>query len=109
MSSCLPGFIVFQSFIASLPESEPCHECDQKFPARSISPSLAAGFVRFVSAPASPAPLAVFRIGVAAVLLFQALSLTQNLLDLYGARGVVQWQVMDSTVEDFMPRLSWVD
>src|SRR5258707_5930387 len=69
---------------------------------------LAAGFVRFVSAPASPAPLAVFRIGVAAVLLFQALSLTQNLLDLYGARGVVQWQVMDSTVEGFMPRLSWV-
>ena len=69
---------------------------------------LAARFVRFVSAPASPAPLAVFRIGVAAVLLFQALSLTQNLLDLYGARGVVQWQVMDSTVQDFMPRLSWV-
>ena len=42
------------------------------------------------------------------VLLFQALSLTQNLLDLYGARGVVQWEVMDSTVHSFMPRLSWV-
>src|SRR5260221_10168755 len=69
---------------------------------------LAAGFVRFVSAAASPAPLAVFRIGVAGVLLFQALSLTQNLLDLYGARGVVQWEVMDSTVHSFMPRLSWV-
>src|SRR5260221_10754299 len=66
---------------------------------------LAAGFVRFVSAPASPAPLAIFRIGVAAVLLFQALSLTQNLLDLYGARGVVQWQVMDSPVQELMPRL----
>ena len=68
---------------------------------------LATAFVKFVSAPASPAPLAVFRIGVAAVLLFEALSLTQNLLDLYGSRGVVQWQVMDSTVESFMPRLSW--
>ncbi len=76
-------------------------------PARSLSGRLLDGFVRFVSAPASPAPLAVFRIGVASVLLFQALSLTQNLLDLYGARGVVQWQVMDPTVQDFVPRLSW--
>lgn len=74
-----------------------------KFPRRLLD-----GFVRFVSAPASPAPLAVFRIGVASVLLFQALSLTQNLLDLYGARGVVQWEVMDPTVNNFVPRLSWV-
>jgi hypothetical protein len=73
----------------------------------SLFGRLTTGFVQFVSAPASPAPLSVFRIGVAAVLLFEALSLSQNLLDLYGNRGIVQWQVMDSTVESFMPRLRW--
>ena len=69
---------------------------------------VASGFVRFVSEPASPTPLAVFRIGVSAVLLFQALSLAHNLLDLYGSRGIVQWQVMDPTLHEWVPRLSWL-
>jgi hypothetical protein len=77
-------------------------------PAVSLPRRIAAGFVRFVAAPASPAPLAVFRIGVASVLLFQALSLSQDLLDLYGSRGVVQWQVMDPTLHEFVPRMSWL-
>ena len=64
--------------------------------------------VRFIAAPASPVPLAAFRIGVTSVLLFQALSLTHNLLDLYGSRGIVQWQVMDSTVDPFLPRMQWL-
>jgi hypothetical protein len=74
----------------------------------SLARRMAAGFVRFVSAPASPAPLAVFRIGLASVLLFQALSIAQNLLDLYGSRGIVQWQVMDPTLHEFVPRLGWL-
>jgi hypothetical protein len=62
----------------------------------------------FFVAPASPAPLAAFRIGVATVLLLQALTLSRNLLDLYGNRGIVQWQVMDGTVDPIVPRLHWV-
>jgi hypothetical protein len=77
-------------------------------PAVSLPQRIVNGFVRFVATPASPAPLAVFRIGVASVLLFLALSVAQNLLDLYGSRGIVQWEVMDGTIHEFLPRLSWV-
>lgn len=77
-------------------------------PVASLPQRFINGFVRFVATPASPAPLAVFRIGVASVLLFLALSVAQNLLDLYGSRGIVQWQVMDGTIHEFLPRLSWL-
>ncbi len=66
-----------------------------------------AAIANFISAPASAAPLAVFRMGVAAVLLFQAVSIAPNLLDLYGRRGIVQWQVMEPTVSGFAPRIWW--
>ncbi len=62
----------------------------------------------FFFAPASAAPLAAFRIGVALVLLLQALALSRNLLDLYGSRGIVQWQVMDHVIHPVVPRLQWV-
>lgn len=63
---------------------------------------------RFFAAPASPAPLGVLRIGVAAILLAQALALSGNMLDLYGPRGIVQWPLTDSLALPFVPRVGWV-
>jgi hypothetical protein len=54
---------------------------------------LGRGTVDFVSRPASPRPLAVLRIGLAAVLLAQAFALAGNLQDLFGEYGIVQWAV----------------
>lgn len=48
----------------------------------------------FFTKPASPLPLAVFRIGIAAVLLLQALSIAGNLQELYGERAIVQWSAI---------------
>lgn len=45
----------------------------------------------FFLAPATPLPLAVFRIGVAAVLLLQALSLAGSVQELFGRNAIVQW------------------
>src|SRR5438309_1863888 len=47
----------------------------------------------FVARPASPRPLAVLRIGLAAVLLAQAYALAGNLIELYGNLGIVQWGI----------------
>lgn len=48
----------------------------------------------FVTAPASPRPLAVFRIAIASVLLLQAISIAGSLQDLYGERSIVQWSTL---------------
>lgn len=61
----------------------------------------------FFTAPASARPLAVFRIGLAAVLLVQAYTLSGSLLDLFGNRGIVQWPIMDSSSMPGTPRLAW--
>lgn len=63
---------------------------------------------RFLFTPASPAPLAALRIGVASVLLLQALALAGNLMELYGSRGMVQPMITDTTVHPLVPRASWV-
>ncbi len=69
---------------------------------------LRAAAVSFVSAPASARPLAVLRIGLAAVLLIQALALGEKLLDLYGARGIIPWQVGEALTPPGVPRIAWV-
>jgi hypothetical protein len=63
---------------------------------------------RFVSEPASPQPLAAFRIGVAAVLLAQAAAIAASLLELYGSRGIVQWPIAERMAAPGVPRLSWL-
>jgi hypothetical protein len=70
---------------------------------------LGAAVIAFIAAPASARPLAFFRIGIAAVLLMQAYWLADNLLELYGPRGVVQWEISDQLISDGVPRLSWAD
>src|SRR5437773_7749306 len=67
---------------------------------------LGRGFVTFVAAPASPRPLAALRIGVAAVLLLQAFSLAGHLLDLFGDRGIIQWQALPFHPPEEIPNIN---
>jgi hypothetical protein len=62
--------------------------------------------VDFVSKPASPRPLAALRIGLAAVLLLQAYAFAGNLLDLYGERGIVQWEALPFQPPPEVPTLT---
>jgi len=65
------------------------------------------GLIAFVSVPASARPLAFFRIGLAAVLLFQAYWLAANLFELYGKNGIIQWEVTDQKTTPGIPHLKW--
>jgi hypothetical protein len=69
---------------------------------------LGAGVSHFVSAPASPRPLAVFRIGIAAVLLLQALAVAATLTELYGEKGIIPWTLGEASAPEGMPRVRWV-
>src|SRR5262245_6879826 len=63
---------------------------------------------QFALAPASAKPLAVLRIGLAWVLLVQAMAIAPSVLDLFGPRGVVQPELSETMVVPGVPRLSWV-
>jgi hypothetical protein len=69
---------------------------------------LGATATAFVSAPASPLPLAVLRIGLAAVLLLQALSIAGKLSELYGEQGIIQWSIVHTLSAEGMPRIAWI-
>jgi hypothetical protein len=75
---------------------------------RSLPARLGAALTRFLTAPASPRPLAFLRIGLALVLLGQALALAGGLLALYGSRGIVQWDVTDWAIPAGVPRVRWL-
>lgn len=62
----------------------------------------------FVTAPASARPLGVFRIGIAAVLLAQAVTLAPHVLDLFGELGIMQRPLIDATVLPGLPRVGWL-
>lgn len=61
----------------------------------------------FVAAPASPRPLAVFRISLSVVLLALALCCAGNLYDIFGPGGFVQWSIAESSTWSSVPGLSW--
>ncbi len=63
----------------------------------------------FWEAPVAPRPLALFRIGLSAVLLVKAISIMGHLNDLYGRHGIVEWSVMSENRPPGLPNLSWVD
>ncbi|MBJ6765908.1 HTTM domain-containing protein [Myxococcaceae bacterium JPH2] len=65
-------------------------------------------WVAFVSTPGSPEPLAVFRVGVALLLLIQVGSLADTLPELLGSRGLVPWSVSESLAAPWMLRLDRV-
>ncbi|MCI0376583.1 MAG: HTTM domain-containing protein [Gemmataceae bacterium] len=64
--------------------------------------------LRFALAPASARPLAALRIGLAGVLLVQALAVAASVLDLFGPRGIVQWPLADTMVVPGVPRMGWL-
>jgi hypothetical protein len=53
-------------------------------------------------------PLAVFRIGLAVLLLWQALALAPRLGDLFSSRGLVSSDVVERLTPVTAPRLAWV-
>lgn len=67
------------------------------------------GLHRFWTAPVTPRPLAWFRIGLASVLLTQALSLIGNLEALYGRHGVVDESVRWVSPPPGVPNVQWLD
>lgn len=64
--------------------------------------------IAFVSEPASARPLAMMRIGVAFVLLLQALAIAPYLADFFGTRGIMQGVLIDAVVSRELPRVSWL-
>lgn len=54
---------------------------------------VAAAVSAFFTAPASTKPLAVFRMGLATVLLAQAFSLLSDVSNLFGQEGLIRWEV----------------
>lgn len=63
---------------------------------------------RFAFAPASAAPLAVLRIGLASVLLIQAGMVAPALFDLYGRAGILQTPLLDALGRSEFVRLGWL-
>ena len=56
-----------------------------------------AGLLKFWLKPASPKPLAVLRIGVASVLLYQAISLSSSVSALFGPNGLIEWEALQAS------------
>lgn len=74
----------------------------------SIAQRIAGKAVEFIAAPASAKPLACFRIGLAAVLLLQGLSIARNLPELYGQFGIVPRDLVESIAPGGIPRIGWL-
>ena len=62
----------------------------------------------FAWAPASPAPLAAFRIGVCCVLLVQAFSLAPSIRDLYGEHALIQPSLASYLGDPLLPKMSFL-
>jgi hypothetical protein len=75
---------------------------------QSLASRLGRAVNDFVARPASPRPLAALRIGVAAVLLLQAVACVHDLTQLYGSLGTVQRPVVEAVLPLHVPRLGWV-
>lgn len=63
---------------------------------------------RFAFAPASAAPLAALRIGLASVLLLQAAMVAPVFLDLYGRSGFLQGPLNDVIARNHLLRIAWL-
>ncbi|WP_437688819.1 hypothetical protein [Sorangium sp. So ce176] len=78
-------------------------------PANERGPARAwAAVERFAFAPASAAPLAVLRIGLASVLLVQAAMVAPALFELYGRSGILQGPLLDALGRPGPVRLGWL-
>ncbi len=75
---------------------------------RSAASNVARRAIDFVSAPASPRPLGVLRIGLCSVLILQALAFAASVPELFGERGLVQWPLAELMVTPGVPRIRWL-
>src|SRR5262245_16338412 len=66
------------------------------------------GWLNRFLAPAHPRPLAVLRIGLAAVLLLQAIAVGGSLDDLYGEHGLVPWSIARRLAPETAPHVGWL-
>ncbi|NRD62003.1 hypothetical protein HRD49_09565 [Corallococcus exiguus] len=76
--------------------------------ARTWKSAVGARLAAFVGEPSSPQPLGVLRIGVAALLLIQAWSLSEILPELLGNQGWVPWSVSKAMASPSVPRVGAV-
>ncbi|WP_404365169.1 hypothetical protein ACIHQR_33195 [Corallococcus coralloides] len=76
--------------------------------ARTWTSAVGARLAAFVGEPSSAQPLGVLRIGVAALLLIQAWSLSESLPELLGDRGWVPWSVSEVMASPAVPRVGSV-
>lgn len=67
-----------------------------------------AGMWRFFLAPSDPRWLAVFRVGVSAVALCQVWTLWPYLPQLYGNFGFIQWAVLETAADPWLPSIGKV-
>jgi hypothetical protein len=63
---------------------------------------------RFFTAPSSARPLAVLRIGLAAVLIAQAAAIAPYLFLFFGERGIVQTPIANALVPASLPRVAYL-
>lgn len=76
--------------------------------AKSWLVCLGRGLVAFLSTPASARPLGVLRVGLAAILLLQALAIRGSVQELYGSLGVVQQPIIEALVPAGVPQANWL-
>ncbi len=62
----------------------------------------------FFLKPASPRPLAIFRIGLSLVLLWQAWFMRKNFLDFFASSGFLQAEVSSRFADPLAPSLEWL-
>jgi len=67
-------------------------------------------FNQFFFAPCTARPLGCLRIGIAAALIFQALSIAPELLELYGESGILQQRFLEfmQSGATFFPTFAWI-
>lgn len=65
-------------------------------------------FDSFFFKPAKPQPLAIFRMGLSAILLWQAFLMHKGFLNLFAHTGFVQSEVSKTLSDPSVPRLNWL-
>lgn len=60
----------------------------------------------FLETPSSAKALAFFRVSVAMFCIFQSCYIYDDLLNLYSANGIIQWEISEVFLKDWMPHLS---
>jgi Vitamin K-dependent gamma-carboxylase len=95
---------------SDLPRQATCAADLNRVPAhRTPQPPTTVTLARRLLFPAeAPVTLEVFRIAVAAVLLFKGLALLPLVARLYGPTGLMPWAISDLQLGRYEPRLAWL-